>query len=113
VHDWFGNDKDLQFIVVANPQGIAVIPNDEYTFSVVNGSIHKFIVRYDMNGTQMDDVTIECSPQCISWPFMINYIKEVREIPEEDNLKIVNCKIITDNTENPFFGIGIPKVRTK
>jgi hypothetical protein len=114
--EWWDFDKDLKFILISNEQGLAVMPNDEYTFSLVNGSIKECRVLYKNLAGDMTPKSLlfECTLQCISWPFLCHYIaQEDEEI--DDNKRVEVESIVFKDNDNwiPFFGMGIPKATMK
>lgn len=114
-------DNDISFTIIANPKGMQSIPQNEYTFSLVNGGILAFHVRYqevkhDENGNKIDceeqELILEANPQCICY----NYVAYILS----SELHINDFKVIYISFEEPenkilipFFGTGIPRIERR
>lgn len=115
VREYFSFDENLDFIIQVSPQGAGVIPNNEYTFSLINNTFCDFVVSYGIKDSEegwVNTIELEVAPQCISWPFLINYISEIKDI-DVRTIKICSVTFRQGDEEIPFFGMGIQKLSRK
>lgn len=120
IKKYFAFDKNLNFCMMAGPAGMQLLPNNEYTYSVTNGGIKNFKVYYEVihpnavdesEALERGEIELEIAAQCISWPFLMKFIPtEIEGFSEGDKIKIVKVRLVADDKEIPFFGMGIPTI---
>lgn len=115
VKRYFAFDVNINLVLLASPMGVQVNPNNEYTFTLVNGDIKQVKVYYEWVTPQQvnsDTIELEVAAQCISWPFLMKVIKkELTEFNNDtDKLGITKVVLINEDQEIPFFGMGIPTI---
>jgi hypothetical protein len=115
VKKYFKFDKHINLVILHSPMGLQIIPNNEYTYTVINGDIRNFKVYYEWQSGEVvskNSIELEISAQCISWPFLMTFITKSLEgfNKESDKLTITGVYMINEGAEIPFYGMGIPTV---
>lgn len=118
VKEFYSFDQHISMALQFSARGLAIIPNNEYTFSITNNAFNKFKVyciehpENEENGEiRKVEFEVEIAPQCISWPFLVEAAKDYTD--EGYKLSIESVKFLQDDKEIPFFGLGIQKLHKK
>lgn len=109
VASYFRFDNNLSFIIEGGPHGLQIVPNNEYTYTLMSGNIQKFKVSYYWNtgktSSGSDEYEFEIDPSCICH----SYLKDVlsKETLRGIDHIITDVKIWDGKYWTPFFGEGI------
>jgi hypothetical protein len=102
VDEYFSFDKKLDIKLVPSNQGFQLVPNNEYSYTILGGVEVGFKVKYIDKSSNEVTGEIYCNPDCICTEYLIKYF-DCKEIKSVSSLN-------KDGSLDPFFGIGIPKV---
>lgn len=114
IREYWSFDPELQFTILGGPQGMQIIPNNEYSFSLLNGEILEFDVRYQQVIDKVDQpeahITIETNPQCICWNYICAVLTEV--LGKDADFRVLYVNVVEPESKIlvPFFGAGMPRV---
>lgn len=110
IKDYWKFDKELQFAMAITPVGIQLVPVNEYTFSLMEGLIRKFIVYWKYaDSDEVHNTEFECHPQCICKEYLTSVI--FNDAGSDKSIVIGGVDIFNSdsNSYENFFGVGIPK----
>lgn len=103
--EYFSFDSDLDMVIqntpVANQVQLSLVPNNEYTHTLLSGIECNF--KIDLKSeSELKSEILYYNPTCISYQFIKS------KFPNYD---IVGVFILDrDNNWEPFYGSGIPKI---
>jgi hypothetical protein len=113
LHQYYGFDKELNFMLQFAPGGFIPIANNEYTYTLLDGRVNDFELEWKLPSDENLRITkFQTHPQCVSYPYLLRIIQcEFPEINDMDVMPVIlEVKYIRDDGYTPFFGAGIPTI---
>lgn len=105
MNGFFSFDKNLSFSLNITQMGVQVLPNNEYTHTIMSGNESSFIaLDHDANTI----IEFSIAPECVSYDYVFGLIKKIKPELEDYRINLRSIlKINDDGSKDLFFGAGL------